>query len=778
MKYRLVLTTLLSAIVLNTVVAQSTDSIVRDGWTYDRFDFHRSPAELEALRLKNRGLETAGWAEYDFEVEQSGWYELWLGRCPAEWPRDVFIDGETISRLGISYGSDKLESAPRNGVQFKEVNVYLEEGSHQIRFQRYGFPGVLPSIWELRPAAGDAGSRVRVWFDGARIVNSGDPIDIRIQAGTDQATVYELFWKNEVTDELTSAGAVEFAANQAFSEKEVTLIMPDEGYYSLQAQVDGEWLRPSDLKAGFFLSGDLAVESAPLAPEFSVSGVFSSGAVLQQGKPMPVWGRGFPGEEVTVTLAGEQQTTTVDDEGFWEVLFGPLEISDAPVELLAESGNHKEIHYKDLVVGDVWLLSGQSNMGGSVISAGGEQLLEEANRPNVRLAYVFDRGFDESGKPWVKRLFWSKAVSGGDANKLRKWNSIPFAFGMEVEKVLDYPIGLINANRGGTYISTWISREAHATEPSLQVLLDVEQEETEQRVPEKIHLNKLYGKIVKWKRETEKAKESGKELPKAPTMVSSTQLRNGIGLNYDNLIKPFGRFPIKGVLWYQGESDSSMAAAYSERFKVLVEDWRNLFGDETLPFLYVQVAYGTGELYTGEPVENTGSELKGEQFLSLSEVPYTAMVVTDDLMVPSDDVHYKNKLPVGQRLAWAALSTVYDVGDTKLSPIYRSLEIQDGSIRLYFDYTAGGLRASNGEPLGGFTIAGEDRVWREADAVADGETIVVSSPEVPNPVAVRYSWAPQPSGGNLVNAQGLPSPVFRTDDWELTSEGVYWVQKN
>ncbi|WPJ96751.1 sialate O-acetylesterase [Coraliomargarita algicola] len=777
MKHLLLLLSLMATSMLCVHAADSVTSIVRDGWSYDRNDFYRTDAEMELNRKQNKGLWTPGWAEYDFEIVEAGWYELWLGGCPPEWPRDIYIDGDVVTRLQLAYGQDKLDSGPRDGVRFKEANLYLSKGSHYIRFQRYGFPGVLPSIWELRPSDQSAGARLRAVIDDSRIQAPKSKLNIRLQAGTQEhAIAYDLYWKNEKTDEVTFASQVEFSANQAFVEKSVQFVMPEAGLYSLQAKVADEWLRPADLKAGFFISGDLAKETAPLEPDFNVAGVFANGGVLQQGEPMPVWGMGFPGEEVVVTLAEQQQVTQVDAEGYWEVIFEPLRVEDAPVELRVESEGHKAVRVKDLVVGDVWLLSGQSNMGGSVLSAASEEVLEEANNPNVRLAYVFDRGVDRAGKPWTKGLFWKQAVSGGDAQNLKQWNAIPFAFGMEVGQALNYPIGLVNANRGGTMISNWISREAHRSIPSLQVLLDVEREYTEQRVPELLHINKLYGQVTKWKRESAKAEANGTAPPREPNIVASTRSRDGIALNYDSLIQPLGRLPIKGVLWYQGESDSQVAAAYSERFKVLVENWRSLFGNETLPFLYVQIAYGTGKLYTGEPVEDVGSELKSQQLKSLSEVPYTAMVVTNDLMTPADDVHYRNKLPVGQRLAWAALATVYKMGTPKLSPIYKSQQIEDGAIRLSFDHTAGSLHASGGDSLQGFTIAGRDQKWVHANAVIEGDTVLVSSPEVSDPVAVRYSWFPQPSGANLVNKHGLPAPVFRTDDWELTTEGIYWKQ--
>ena len=187
-----------------------------------------------------------------------------------------------------------------------------------------------------------------------------------------------------------------------------------------------------------------------------------------------------------------------------------------------------------------------------------------------------------------------------------------------------------------------------------------------------------------------------------------------------------------------------------------------------MPFHFVQIAYSKGEKYVGEPGDEPGSELKEAQTLALS-VPHTAMAVTDDLMKPGNDIHYPDKLPVGHRLALTALATVYNRQVEYSGPVYKSLKVEDGAIRLFFKHAEG--LAVKGEALNAFAIAGEDRKWVWADAKIDGETVLVRSPKVPNPVAVRYSWAPSPRGGNLVNQAGLPCPVFRTDDWPMVTAG-------
>jgi sialate O-acetylesterase len=314
-------------------------------------------------------------------------------------------------------------------------------------------------------------------------------------------------------------------------------------------------------------------------------------------------------------------------------------------------------------------------------------------------------------------------------------------------------------------------------DPSLRAIVDTFSQETQERIPELLHLIKLSGQLQKWRQESEKAVAAGQPVPAAPVFTAEITASNDFGQNYTGLIEPLGTLAIRGVLWYQGESDSNMAEAYRHRFPLMIKNWRTLWNEPELPFLYVQIAYGKGDLYTGEPGDNRGAELKQTQLETLS-VPHTAMVVTDDLMGPGDNVHYPDKLPVGHRLARAALATVYGKDIAYSGPIYKTQRIEGNKIRLMFDFAKDGLATKGGGKPGGFTIAGEDRKWVNADAVIEGETVVVSSAKVPQPVAVRYSWAEQPSGGNLINKAGLPSPVFRTDNWPMITSGVLWEQKN
>ena len=219
-----------------------------------------------------------------------------------------------------------------------------------------------------------------------------------------------------------------------------------------------------------------------------------------------------------------------------------------------------------------------------------------------------------------------------------------------------------------------------------------------------------------------------------------------------------------------------MAEAYKKRLPAMFRDWRKLWHDDSMPIVYAQIAYGEGKPHQGDPSDSTGAELREAQLQTLS-VPHTAMIVTHDLVTPTDNVHYLDKLPVGNRMALAALATVYGKQNEYSGPVYRQITINGGKARLSFDHAASGLVA-HGEKLGGFAIAGEDRKWVWADARIEGDSVIVESATVPHPVAVRYSWADTPCGANLYNKAGLPAPGFRTDTWPMLTTGVYWVQKN
>ncbi len=738
--------------------------LTRKGWDYDRQSFCELPDKVEEAKKAGKGIPLRGWAEYDISIPKTGWYELWLGGCPQGWPRDILVDGAVITRVQSSEDEDLLKPPAKNGIQFKEANFYLTEGRHALRIQRYAPPGALPTVWELRPSKGEPGDSVRLVVDQSRIVTPGSPLELKILGGAVSSVRYDLFWKNEATEELRPAGTAEFPASKGLVENKISVVVPEAGFYSIVAKVGDQTLKPADLKAGYFLSLAPGKPMPPRSKELQFAGIFRDGVILQRQKPLPVWGWAAPGEPIKVSLNDARETATADADGRWQVTFPPME-GTKTLELVAQ-GKSKTIKCGNVLLGEVWLLSGQSNMGGPLLSStGGMDAAKAANYPDVRLALLSNSAPNKDDQR-LDPVSWMPAVANGDPQNLKKWIAIHYAFGTTLFNELKVPIGLVGANRGGTYLSTWASLETHEKDPSLQKMLEAYRAEDRDYVQEKVYLNKLAADFAKWRKD--------KKGP-APALAPLPAPRNYAALNYDMLIHPLAPFAIRGVLWHQGENDSGMAEAYRKRFPALIANWRELWKEPNLPFIFAQIAYGSGNRYQGQPGDFAGAELKEAQTMTLS-VPNTAMIVTDDLMKPGDDVHYPNKLPVGQRFALAALATVYGKAGEYSGPIYKNSKVENGKIRLTFDH-AKGLKAREGK-LGGFAIAGEDHKWAWADAEIDGETVVVSSKDVPQPVAVRYSWAESPCGGNLVNGSDLPAAVFRTDDWPMVTAGSIFDQKN
>lgn len=755
-------------------VAHAADPVVRkSGWDYDRSKFSENEKTIAEVKAKNRGMSVTGWAEYDFSIPETGWYELNAGGNPPDWARDIAIDGETIVRLGVAKPEDQLTDAAKNGPTYKEVNLFLTKGPHTLRYRRLGFPGALPVIWELQRSTGPEGT-IRANVKSSRMAAPGGAVQLEFLGGGSDAATYEILLRNELTETTETVGTLEFPKTDKPVTKELSIKLPTEGVYAALAKVDGKELRLSDLKAGYLLSATQTsnVNTVP-AGEFAFGSVFQDGAILQRDKPLPVWGWAKAGDKIVVTLGDQKKEATTNEHGRWEVVFDP--ISSGPTYTLTASNKSKELTVKNLLAGEVWLLSGQSNMGGPLLSCiGGEEVARNANFPDVRAINVQPAQATD-GTQRLGKVNWVSAVSGGDPKKLANWVGIQFAFGIDLNQKLGVPVGLILANRGGTFISTWTSLKTQQSDPSFKAILDATTSDQAENVPELLAITKALGQIEKWKKDKAAAVAAGKPEPAAPRLSRNAEPMNFPAKHFDGLIEPISPYAIRGILWYQGENDSGMAEAYAKRFSAWMKDWRDLWKQPDLPILFVQIAYGSGKAYQGEPADNPGSELKDVQRRALTN-PHTAMVVTNDLMRVNDDVHYLDKLPVGHRLAKAALATVYGQDVAYSGPLYQSMKIEGGKIRLTFDHAKG--LSAKGDKLGGFAIAGEDRKWEWADAEIDNGTVLVSSPKVPAPVAVRYSWAETPSGGNLVDGDGLPAAVFRTDDWPMTSAGIGWVEKN
>ncbi len=481
----------------------------------------------------------------------------------------------------------------------------------------------------------------------------------------------------------------------------------------------------SPLKAwsGAALLLGVAFTAAPAHADVSLPSVIGSHMVLQRNSECPIWGWADPGEAVTVQFGGQKHTTKADGSGNWMVRLNKMKASSEPRKLTVRGKNTLEL--EDILVGEVWLCSGQSNMEWSVqASANPQEEIAAANHPRIRHIKIPHR---PSIKPEqnVPSDGW-KVCSPQTAGQ---FTAVGYYFGRELMKELDVPVGLLGSNWGGTRIEPWTPPVGFQKTPALA---------------------EITGKL-----DTFPSTNFVKD-PKNPLKtVAAINHQSPLAL-YNGMIHPLVPFAIRGAIWYQGESNNGEGMLYFEKMKALVEGWRTVWNNPELPFYFVQLAPFR---YGGDPTRLAGIWEAQQAALS---IPHTGMAVTTDIGNITD-IHPRNKQEVGRRLALWALAKTYDRPVKVYSgPLYKGMKVEGNKIRLRFDHVGGGLTSRDGKPLTHFTIAGEDKNFVPAQAEIDGNTIVVSSPQVAKPVAVRFAWH-QEAEPNLANKAGLPASPFRTD---------------
>lgn len=460
--------------------------------------------------------------------------------------------------------------------------------------------------------------------------------------------------------------------------------------------------------------------SAHLKAEIILPRILGHNMVLQQGKPLSFWGKASAGETVTIQFAGQHQTTSADALGKWSVTLKPLKASAIPSELVISGTN--TIRLQNILVGEVWLCSGQSNMeytmrkNSKVKASLATQLvdghnpvdeLNYANNPQIRIFLVNRK---ELSKPDSLHRGWNVAQDSA----LRSFSAPAYFFAKELHRKLNVPIGVIASAIPGSRIEPWISEAAFRED----------------------------------------------------TYYGNQKIDGEPGKFYEPMIRPLAPFAVKGFLWYQGESNCFLkeTTTYSHKLKTLITSWRNAWNDQKLPFYYVQLAPFKYSESKGKVVltRETLPEFREaqEQVLSL---PQTGMIVTTDLADDLSDIHPPFKWEIGRRLALLALANAYDKNDVVAEgPIFEKMKVKGHAIQLAFSQTGSDLISKDGQPLTGFMVAGKEGVFSPADAHINGKHVLVSADNVPNPVAVRFAWdeAAQP---NLFNKEGLPARPFRTD---------------
>jgi len=507
-------------------------------------------------------------------------------------------------------------------------------------------------------------------------------------------------------------------------------------------------------------AGWMALLSGLARAEVRLPRLFSDGMVIQRDQAVPVWGWAAAGETVRVRFAGQEKRSRADAGGTWRVELGPVKASAEGRSLVVSgSAGSRAAEVRDVVVGEVWVCAGQSNMEFALERArDGEKEVAAARFPGIRLFGV---------RPVVAREPRDNVEGAWRActpASARKFSAVAYLFGREVHQRLRVPVGLIHASCGWTPGEAWMSRDALLAVPELRYIVD-RWDAISARHPE---ARADYAARKKaWEAEAKAAKAAGKAPPPAPKGPPDPMFIHRAAGLYNGAVAPLAPFAMRGVVWYQGETNEVRGHQYRLLFPALIRDWRRTWGGRPFPFLFVQVANVLPP--DPQPRMSEWAELRESQAIALA-LPNTAMAVTIDIG-EEKDVHPKNKQDAAHRLALAARARVYgEKGLVYSGPAYERMAVEEGTIRLHFTHTGSGLMAKGGE-LRHFAIAGADRTFVWADAAIDGATVVVRSPAVPRPVAVRYAWANNPAGCNLYNREGLPAAPFRTDRWTEKTRG-------
>jgi sialate O-acetylesterase len=494
--------------------------------------------------------------------------------------------------------------------------------------------------------------------------------------------------------------------------------------------------------------------------------LFSDHMVLQRSVPHNVWGTADAGEEVTVTLMTSDGTsktakTSADKKGQWLVQLPALKPG---TENTLKIQGKNTITLNDVAIGDVWVCSGQSNMEWRLNQLGkdnqGRMVADKATNPKIRLFTVPNR---PSAKPETTFPVTDREGTWLECkpDTVFNFSAVGYFFGREIQKTQDVPVGLIASDWGGTSAQSWTSREALQREPSLAYYVTQFDAALKNYDEEKVEAN-YQAALKQWDEAVAKAKAENKPAPPQPRKPGNPGSGPTTTTLFNGMIAPIVKFPITGVIWYQGESNAGKAYEYRTLMPTLIKDWRNRWNKE-IPFFQVQLAP-----FRGGASGVDYAELRDAQYNTTKVLPKTGIAIITDVG-DETDIHPQQKQPVGERLALAARAVVYGEKVEYQGPTFKDIKTMGSKLVLTFENTAGGLVAKDDE-LTGFQVAGEDKVFHPAKAEIDGDKVIVSSEEVNNPIAVRYGWVnfAKPTL-NFFNKAGLPASPFRTDSFPLTT---------
>ena len=500
------------------------------------------------------------------------------------------------------------------------------------------------------------------------------------------------------------------------------------------------------VRRGLFSMALLAGTSASgfVAAEVKLPNIFSDSMVLQQKQENKIWGKDNPGQVVTISVGDKKVTATTDAAGNWAARLPAMEVG-GPLTINVAGSSTKTI--SDVLVGEVWVCSGQSNMQWSVAQSNDQDLERlAANFPKIRMINFPQTGSQEPIWSHDDRK-WMVCNPQNNPN----FSAVGYFFARQIHQTTDVPIGMINNAWGGSACEAWVNLDVLKSGGRFNKMVDNWAANSEK-------FKALSDKKDRTKEEEDQFKNLGNQMRgnQRPANIYNGVLKSHLG------------YGIKGAIWYQGESNAGRAYQYRDLFPLMIENWRKEWGQGDFPFYWVQLADFKAE--PKEPSESDWAELREAQTMTLDKLPHTGQAVIIDIG-EGKDIHPKNKVDVGRRLARWALANEYGVKIDHQSPRYASMQADSDAIVLSFNHLPAGWRPFDvNEPIG-FTIAGDDKKFYPATAkIVDGGKIRVSSPSVPKPVSVRYAWADNPVC-NMFSAGGLPLTPFRTDDWPGVTAG-------
>ena len=479
--------------------------------------------------------------------------------------------------------------------------------------------------------------------------------------------------------------------------------------------------------------------------EVTTSPVFGDSMVVQRDMPVHVWGWTQPNIDVHVAMAGHEAETRSDKNGRFDVKLDPLP-AGGPHEMVIQADETRT--FKDVLVGEVWVCSGQSNMQWPVSSANDPDLETlTANFPNIRLITVPRVGIQEPQNSFEGA--WEACTP----TSARDFSAVGYFFGRQLHQTLNVPIGLIDNAWGGSAAEAWVNRSELEKAGKYDELLE-KWDTLAKTYDHEAAMNSYRKRLAAW----EKNKKGNRPRPPRDQLTGNHRPAN----IYNGVLHPTIGYTIRGAIWYQGESNSSRAYQYRDLFPLMIKNWRDEWKQGDFPFYWVQLADFQAEVDT--PGDSSWAELREAQTMTMSKLPNTGEAVIIELGEASD-IHPRNKQDVAKRLARWALANDYGYDIPFRSPTYQSMTIKDGKATLKFAHVGGKLDTFDvREPIG-FAIAGEDRKFVNAKAKITGkDTIEVWSEEVKAPVAVRYAWANNPIC-NVQSSEGLQMTPFRTDEW-------------